>query len=339
MTISRPSFAGCVLAGLALVFAARAQAQQPAALATATASAAVSAPATQASAATPPGQASASSQQAESLMLEVRNLVDGADSIECSTSHQIHLFDRQILGTGHYYQQGHGFRRLTRSERNSQVGDRTDTSFELCDGAYFWTFRGTTTVGTLTQVNLQRVRQAWDDARAANPQLWNREPAISGLPRLIDALIENFRFERIAPGHIGQRPVWIVYGSWKPDKLAAAIPDQKANIEAGRPIDLKRLPTQLPEHIVFEVAQDNPRFFPCRLAYFRPVGNSLTEQGRGGEGGAPPGYRAIVTINWFDVKINQPIDPQKFVYQPSGQAADATTQCLKELHLLTTAQK
>ncbi len=96
----------------------------------------------------------AAGQQAEGLMLRVRQLIDSYDSIECGTRHQIDLFDHQILGAGHYYQQGHGLRRLSRFELRSQIGNRTTTLFELSDGNYLWTFRENLAATTLTRVEL-----------------------------------------------------------------------------------------------------------------------------------------------------------------------------------------
>jgi hypothetical protein len=275
----------------------------------------------------------AASQQAESLFLRVRQLIDGYDSIECGTKHQIDIFDHQILGAGHYYQQGHGLRRLTRFELRSQIGKRTTTLFEVADGNFFWTFRENQGVGTLERIDLQRVLQAWDQSRRAAPAVAAREPEISGLPKLLEGIADDFQFQRVIDGQLGDRPVWIVEGSWKPAKLAAAVPDQKANIEAGRQLELKRLPAQLPERIMLDVAQAD--LFPCRIEYLRRTSNSVPTPERAGQGrGEAAGYRTIVSMEWFDVQLNRPIDPQKFIYQPTGVTmTDKTEAYLKTLNL------
>ena len=289
----------------------------------------------------PAAAVQAAGQQADGLILRVRQLVDGYDSIECGTRHQIDLFDHQILGAGHYYQQGHGLRRLTRFEQRSQIGNQTTTRFEVADGNSLWTYREIPGEIKLTHVDLQRVFQAWDQARHAMPAVAAREPEISGLPKLLQGISDDFRFERVVGGQLGDRPVWIVEGSWKPEKLIAAVPDQKANIEAGRPLDLKRLPAQLPERIVLEVGQAD--LFPYRLDYLRARSNSASggPRLRAGEGrGEAAGYRPIVSIDWFDVHLNRPIDPQKFVYQPTGvQQVDTTEAFLKTLNLAPAERK
>ena len=223
---------------------------------------------------------------------------------------------------------GTGCGGFTRFELRSQIGNRTTTLFELSDGNYVWTFRENPAATTLTRVDLQRVAQALEQSRHAAPANAAREPAIGELPKLLEGIADDFRFERVVEGRLGDRPVWIVEGSWKPEKLIEAMPDQKGNIEAGRPLDLKRLPAQLPERIVLSIGQTD--LFPCRVEYLRRKSNSAT--GGAGQEGAAPGYRAIVSMEWFDVQINRPIDPQKFVYQPTGWT-DATEVFLKALNL------
>jgi hypothetical protein len=287
----------------------------------------------------------AASQQAASLLLRVRQLVESYDSIECGTRHQIDLFDHQILGAGRYYQQGHGLRRLTRFELRSQIGSRTTTELEISDGNFAWTFRELSGGSSLTRIDVQRVAQALEQSRRAMPPLAAREPAINGLPKLLEGISDDFRFERVVDGRLGDRPVWTLEGTWNPEKLAAAVPDQRANIEAGRPLDLKRLPPQLPERIVLHVGQSD--LFPCRIDYLRRTSNSVPSKGsshagaqdRAGQGGNASGYPAIVSMEWFDVRINRPIDPQKFIYQPTAQPwSDTTEAYLKNLNLAPAAK-
>lgn len=346
MKTTRPSFACGLFAGARAAMAALAittlatfsndvaQAQQPAVVAAAVQAGGGQTLSMPPDAARGSSAAEIASQQAENLVLHARQLIDGYDSIECSTRHRIMLFDHQILGAGHYYQQGHGVRRATHFELRSQLGARTDTRLEISDGNFFWTFHQASEGSTLARVDLVRVFQAWDQARHTSPAVGMREPATSGLPKLLDGLASDFRFERVANGRLGDRPVWVVEGSWRRDKLAAAVPDQKSNIEAGRPLDLRHFPSQLPERVVLEFAQSDD-LFPCQIEYLRRTKNSAAEQGRGGgeeDGGGD--YRAIVSMQWFDVRINRPIDPQKFVYQPTGQAfTDGTDECIKSLGL------
>jgi len=361
MKTTRPSFPCWLLAGCCLFPAGRAEAQLPPGFAATTppvqppmlssmprvASDAANGP-HPAQSPQPAAQLSASqqaaAQQAEGLFLRVCQLIDGYDSIECRTNHEIDLFDHQIRGVGHYYQQGHGLRRLTHLELKDQIAgsqavrNQIINRLEISDGNFFWTARATSGAATptLSRVDLAALVQAWDQLRRSTPAAAMHEPAASGLPRLLEGIAENFRFERVVDGRLRDRPVWILEGRWKPDKLAAAVPDQKAAIESGRLLDLKRLPAQLPERIVLDIGQSD--LFPCQLEYLRRTTNSAG-QGRGGEGGAF-GCRPIVVMQWFDVRLNQSIDPQQFAYHPGKLPyTDATEKCLKELGLAPPNQK
>ena len=77
-----------------------------------------------------------------------------------------------------------------------------------------------------------------------------------------------------------------------------------------------------------------PDLIPYRIEYLRRGGKS----NGAGQGGLLPGYRAMVTTEFFDVRVNAPIDPREFVYQPSGltqpkglKVIDATDAYLKTL--------
>ncbi len=251
--------------------------------------------------------------------------------------------------TGLYFQQGHGPQRLVRLELRSQADQQATTFLEVCDGHRFSSFRETSSGPSLTYVDLDRVVQAWQQASGAGGASVPPLPAAAGLPKLIDGIRKNFHFTRMAEGRLGELAVWTVEGRWKPDQLAAAVPDQKSAIEAGRQIDIKKFPAQLPERVVLDIGQSD--HFPYRIRYLRrgPGATSSEASGGGaGEGGAtgelaayhlPGGYRVIVSMEMFDVRLNAPIDPRQFVYQPTGaQTFDVTDAYLKSLNLAAPAK-
>ena len=135
---------------------------------------------------------------------------------------------------------------------------------------------------------------------------------IGGLSKLLAGLRQSFQFDRLGETRLGERRVWAIDGQWRPAQLAAAVPDQRSTIEAGRTIELKKLPAHLPEHVVLYVGQED--LIPYRIEYLRRSDKSDAT----GQGGILPGYRAIVTTEVFDVRTNVPIDSRQFTYQPSG---------------------
>jgi hypothetical protein len=121
---------------------------------------------------------------------------------------------------------------------------------------------------------------------------------------------QNFQFSPLGETQLAGRRVWVLGGSWRPERLIAAVPDQRSAIETGRQIDLKKLPAHLPERVVLFIGEAD--FFPYRIDYLR-----RNERANGaGEGGLLPGFREMQTIEFFDVRVNEPIDPREFQYQP-----------------------
>jgi len=314
-------------------------------------------------------QASAASRQAEKaeeIFAQSRQLLDRADSISARIRNQAELLDHPIRGTGLYLQQGHGPRRLTRMELRSQAEGEATTFLEICDGHILWSLHASEVAvrpaapppagqqsqtpaaaapaaPSLSKVDLDRVWQAWEQTANEGRLDAARFPTVAGLPKLLDGIRHKFHFTRATEGRLGDVAVWTVEGRWRADELAAAVPDQRAAILAGRPIDLKKFPKQLPERILLDIGRDDQ--VPYRIRYLRRGGNSGSGGGAG-EGGSseaddgnrlPAGYHVIVSMELFEVRLGGPIDPRQFIYQPSSglQVLDATEGYLKALHLST----
>jgi hypothetical protein len=275
---------------------------------------------------------SGENQDAESLIDRVERNLDAVASLSAKVRNQVDLFDHQVTGAGIYRQQGRGLRQLSRFELKSQVGDATFTRLEINDGHFFWTFRELPGGPSLNRLDLDRIEsQLRATVRSSGPARPASLP-IGGLPKMLAALRQNFQFNRSAETQLGERRVWVVDGQWRPERLAAAVPEQRGTIEAGKTIELKKLPAHLPEHVLLYIGQAD--LIPYRVEYLRRA-----DKGDGaGQGGILPGYRPMVTTEFFDVRTNVPIDPREFVYQPSGltqpkglKVIDATDAFLKSL--------
>jgi hypothetical protein len=257
-------------------------------------------------------QAGSSNQQVEALVERVERTIDRLQSLSAKVRNRVDLFDQQVTGAGIYLQQGSGLRQLSRFELKSQVADATYTLLEVNDGRGYWTFRELPTGPSLNRVDLERIQaQLQSDVRSASAAGPGQMP-IGGLCKMIAGLRQNFQFDRAAQTQLGERIVWVVDGQWRPAQLAATVPELRGAIEAGRPIEWKKLPAHLPEHVVLFIGQSD--LIPYRIEYLRRIGKSDVE----GQGGILPGYRAIVTTEFFDVRPNAAIDSREFVYQPSG---------------------
>jgi len=126
--------------------------------------------------------------------------------------------------------------------------------------------------------------------------------------------------------------VWVVDGQWRPERLATVVPEQRGTIEAGRTIELKKLPAHLPEHVLLYVGQTD--LIPYRIEYLRR--GRIEQQSRAG------GAAARLSRDGHDRVLRHSHEcadrPTEFVYQPSGltqskglKVIDATDAYLKSL--------
>jgi hypothetical protein len=144
-----------------------------------------------------------------------------------------------------------------------------------------------------------------------------------GLPKLLDGLQKSFRFSRVEAGKLETMPVWLAVGSWTPEALepiAKELADQAAH---EQPLNLKLLPPQLPEQVWLYLGQDD--LFPYRIEYRRRRGSQ--SRAGGAEEMVP-----VVTVEFYEVRLNAQINPHEFDYQPaSADILDTTATFLKEL--------
>ncbi len=179
---------------------------------------------------------------------------------------------------------------------------------------------------TVTRIDVRRVLAAMEqDKREVRPDLAG-QLALGGLPKLLEGLRRSFRFTRAESGKLDSMPVWIATGSWRPEALAVFAKDLAEQAAQGKPLNLKRLPTQLPEEVSIYLGQDD--LFPYRIEYRRRT----AQQGRGGDSGGE--MLPIVVVEFCDVRLNTPIDPQQFEYRPVNvDVVDTTQPLLKGLGL------
>ncbi len=204
-----------------------------------------------------------------------------------------------------------------------QVGDKTSSLLQVCDGQFLWTNRNLHGQSKLTRLDVARAEGALRQADNASPREDLRIlPGIGGLAKVLRGLSAAFEFTAAEPGRWGkeQRPVWKLHGQWRVRWLTKILPDQKEALLAGQPPDLSKLPPHLPDRVVLLLGQDD--LFPYRIEY-RRLTSSGSEQST---------TRALVTMQLFNVALNVPLDPTLFSYQPGDlEYTDETGRFLKQL--------
>jgi hypothetical protein len=233
------------------------------------------------------------------------------------------------VGEGIYLQQGTGDNLQLRLELKTVVGDRVTVFQQVCDGRFLWQYEDTpekpsaeaTQKPQITRIDVFRARQALakqtTDHGSRQILPVTAELAFGGLPKLVDGFKKSFIFSRVEADRLDAMPVWVATGAWRPEAVAGLSKDLADQAAAGQPFDLRKLPPQLPEVVRLCVGQDD--LFPYRIEYLRRA----AKQGRGGEGGE---LLPIVTVEFYEVRLNSPIAPANFVYQPGNADVLDTTQ-------------
>ncbi len=268
--------------------------------------------------------------RAQSRLEDAILALESRFSISASIRHEADLFGKRVFGSGIYREQRSGPNPLLRLELKMQLGDRVSTMVQVCDGRYLWLYWKLLDEGTLSRIDVVRVGRAIEKSGdVPQPGRIDKWPGIGGLAKLLRSLNAAFSFESLKEGQLqtraGQVPVWKLRGQWKPEKLVAVLPDQKEAIGQGKPPDLNRLPKHLPDHVVIFLGKQD--LFPYRIEYRR-------EQPKGAGQPDNPRSRPIVTMQLYEVNLNVPIDPTRFIYNPGNlKYSDRTQAFLEKLGL------
>jgi hypothetical protein len=271
----------------------------------------------------PPAIAASDSNTGNAMLRRAMVAVDAERSVAAKVRQKIELLDRQMVGAGVYLQQGRGPARQLRLELKLQSGDTTSSLLQICDGTTLWIHEDLTDRKNLSRVDVARLRNARPKSPAppVDSSLWL---ALGGLSKLLWSLENSFQFAPPTEGRLDTLRVWTLEGRWKPERLVQLLPDQKANLEAGKPIDPRSLTPNLPERVVLHLGCDD--LFPYRLEYWRSETSDKNK---------PPGRpRLMVVLELFEVQLGGAIDPRQFAYKPGDlQPTDRTQSLLDKFGL------
>ncbi len=256
-------------------------------------------------------------------------VLESRPSVSARIRHSVDLFGHRPVGSGLYLEQRseHGpLFRPFRLELRMQLGGEPSSVLHVCDGRYLWIYRKLGDGHSLGRIDVHRVAQALEESGDIGQVVGVGEwPGLGGLPRLLRGLHAAFDFPTVEETYLaGHLPVWRLRGRWKPERLAELLPGQKGAIEAGKTADLRELPPHLPDHVLLFLGRLDE--FPCRIEYRRDPG--------AGKGREASGGRSLVTMELFQVNLNAPIHPTRFIYSPGDlEFSDRTSQFLRDLGL------
>lgn len=222
------------------------------------------------------------------------------------------LFDQPLMGAGHYWQGPSGSLQ-SRLELQLQTDKKVCSWLQVCDGETLWTYQQFVESRKLTKVDVRQVLDAQADSEAGPDAPLSL--GIGGLPEMLRRLNQSFTFSKPEPGTLGQWPVVRLEGNWRPGMLAKLLPEQAKAIEAGETPNLSKLEQHVPHRVTLYLGQND--LFPYRIEYERPSTSS----------GQP-----MLAMEFFEVRFDLPVDPERFTYRPSyRRVEDHTSQYIEKL--------
>jgi hypothetical protein len=243
----------------------------------------------------------------ETLQAAIRE-IDRYESIVAKVRQRAALLGKELVGSGTYVQ-GPVRYNLVRLELSLRVDDKQTTLLQICDGKQLWTHRDLWGETKLTCLDAQRVLAALQRNEAAQKRAAVEGLALGGLPRILRELQRCFQFDEVLPSKLGSLPVRVLKGHWRTDRLKTMLPDQAEAIAAGSPADLSRLRAHLPDEVLLYVGRDD--LFPYRVEYRRTTDNHMAAFF-----GDTHGPAILFALEFYEVRVNSPVDPLQFVFTP-----------------------
>jgi hypothetical protein len=240
-------------------------------------------------------------------------------SVSASLRQRVGLFGRNLFGSGQYVQSGIGARRQFRMEMTIQGKRQKTSTTRICDGRLLWLMDEVAGQSTLRVVDLRRVEDALAQADMARVVDWRRfDLGFGGLPRLLASCEENFQFAAATPSQLNEVPVWVLRGHWKPERLKQLVAGPGK--DGGKDQAELRLPQHIPNEVVLYLGRDD--LFPYCVEY-RSVGDAKNNQG--------PEVQILAAMDFFDVRIDTPVDEKQFTGPANMAQTDDTEAFLTRL--------
>lgn len=235
----------------------------------------------------------------EGALKRSRELLLRYSSINARLVETVSFFDRSYKAEGRYLQTslkpGDWHMRL---ELMLKVGGSEGALLEVCDGEILWT---RTEIGagkkkdqTITRRDVGRILAAakkLGDPKTENSIIANL--GLGGLPALLASIERDMKFSSLKEETLRDRPVVVLSGQWN-DAFKG-----RFGVEPSKGPAL--LPSFVPDEV--QLSLDRETAFPVRFLYLKKI------EGR-------DVLRPILTLDFIDVALNQPVDNSEFAYEP-----------------------
>lgn len=264
--------------------------------------------------------------EARRLLTEARDRLFQYSSVQARIAEQVSFPGRKFNAEGTYIA---GPFPALRLEYEVQVGRTTGKLLQVCDGQILRTRREIGQAGgaanpaaealdetarstiQVTRRDIQQILRATQHRQQVPEAVLAAELGLGGLPALLAAIEKSMTFDAIRTEEFEERKYRVIQGKWS-DEFAATLQQQ---LRTGVP-GMKQF---IPDRV--RIYLDDENLFPGRILY-------LKESSDDGERRT---YRPLLSLEFRDVVINAPVDPDTFRYQapPGVDEVDETKEYLK----------
>ncbi len=239
---------------------------------------------------------------------------------QASLRHKINMFNQQFVGTGHYRQFGNGTIKRLRFELKTQVGDKTSSVIQVCDGRHLWTRENLTEETTLSRIDVRYVRDALAEyernggagngvGRLATD--WGANIAMGGFPRLLASIDACFNFTSAQKAVYEDVPVWVLVGTWKNDIRQRLIEEFN---------DGPKFPAHLPDAVKLVLSRDKEfKSIPREIQYLRLLSDKTAQP--------------MVSLQLYDMTRLVDMNAAQFDYQRGEQVIVDRTQAFLDKYI------
>jgi len=228
-------------------------------------------------------------------------------SISARVVEKVDILDKSYKAEGRYLQTAlkpndwH-----MRMELVVKIGDAEGAMLEVCDGEVLWT-RVEVDLGrkkekkdvkeaSVTRRNVAEIMSA--ARKLGDPKTETALIAslgLGGLPALLAAIEQDMEFTEVNEATLRDRPMTVLHGNWSAafsQKLTGAPPGQAKS---------SLLPALVTDAVRIYI--DRETGFPHRIQYLKKlIGREA--------------LRPLLTLDFLDVSLNEPINPAEFDYKP-----------------------
>jgi hypothetical protein len=237
--------------------------------------------------------------QADALLEEARGRLEDRQSLRADLLQQIQVGDRKLTAEGLYIS-GTPYPKL-RLEYRVRVGTMQGSLLEVCDGQILHTEKTIGRAGDkaperqFTRRDVQRILAARDASLNLPVASQGAELGIGGLPAMLASIDRCMVGKQVTEEEFDGKLCRVFHGAWDQEvlkKYDAALGNAKATFVPF-----------FPDRVRVYFAADT--YLPVKIVYLK---NELDESGK------VAGQRALMTLEFRNVQVDQPVPPDTFQY-------------------------